>query len=148
MPVKVCAMKSSWACVRRMTGTVVALECLWKLCLWLLITRRVRLSSLSVCLFKGSANCSAFAVAPSLYLSKGNLFWGYLVPRGELCKLMTPLRELSWNKTKLWLCLLTSAAGFASSWDQRPDIHHSHKQQLSFGVSHLSYLQIPVRMDP
>ena len=44
--------------------------------------------SLCTCLFKGSANCATFAAAQRLYLVKRNLFWGYLVSRGELCKLV------------------------------------------------------------
>ena len=63
----------------------MVLVCLWKLHSRLLRTCRVRLPP---CLFKGSANCTAFAVAQRSYLSKRNPFWGYLVSRGELCKLV------------------------------------------------------------
>ena len=85
MSMKACAMKSSWARVQRTRRTVVVLVCLWKLHSRLLRACRVRLPPW---LFKGSANCTTFAVAHRLYLSKRNLFWGYLVSRGELCKLV------------------------------------------------------------
>lgn len=87
MSMKVCAMKSSWARVPRTVRTVVVLVCFWKRHSRLLRACRVKLSSLSARLFKGSANCTTFAVAQRLYLSKLHLFWGYLVSRGELRKL-------------------------------------------------------------
>lgn len=125
--------------------TVVVLICLWKLSTQLLRMCRVRVFCLSTRLFKGSANCTALAVAQRLYLSKQNLFWGYFTSRGQLYELF----DMS--------CLgIKPGCGFGFSILLQALHPYRSKEQtltahinVSLGVGHWvvygvsSYLQVP-----